>query len=402
MTESEFLTINPTNYGTGTCLIFYAQDLNQNESEANNTAYPLYSNPDSYPSSSEYTIHDIIGMSVPFNSINGIDVSATSTNVETITFNVPSPDPNSQNSNLPVNQVRADVVSIQQQSSWVYYKVENARILNPLVTGSEAPFATDGVPLWSQSADVSGVTSSKYTYGSTASAEGPQSESLFVFNSYVDDTFSQAEENPLQNNATVLRRSEHLMESRRETLKPTVVGGSYPPNLPAIRENIARPAAVPDSNFTSIGFRRGRYDGTKLTGSYISIPATTNQADGEIPTLTLVEFLATTHSFSGSLADITAQTVDNRGDVQRLYFNPRTNYLTDNTSSSAAPYSSSFIDDLNLYPTLYDTIYVDEGNKVAKVTNKLIVFLAESDVVSGVSGSKGVRTTNEGYVIRIN
>ena len=71
MTESEFLTINPTNYGTGTCLIFYAQDLNQNESETNNTAYPLYSNPDSYPSSSGYTIHDIIGMSVPFNSING-------------------------------------------------------------------------------------------------------------------------------------------------------------------------------------------------------------------------------------------------------------------------------------------------------------------------------------------
>ena len=192
------------------------------------------------------------------------------------------------------------------------------------------------------------------------------------------------------------------MESRRETLKPTVVGGSYPPNLPAIRENIARPAAVPDSNFTSIGFRRGRYDGTKLTGSYLSIPYTTNTADGEIPTLNLVEFLATTHSFSGSIDSVLAQSVDNRGDVQRLYFNPRTDYLTDNTSSNAAPYSSSYIDDLNLTPSLYDTIYVDEGNKVAKVTNKLIVFVAESDVGGATTGAKGVRTTNEGYVIRIN
>lgn len=396
MTESEFLTINPTNYGTGTCLIFYAQDLNQNESEANNTAYPLYSNPDSYPSSSGYTIHDIIGMSVPFNSINGIDVSATSTNVETITFNVPSPDPNNQNNNLPVNQVRADVVSIQQQSTWVYYKVENARILNPLVTGSEAPFATDGVPLWSQSADVAGVTSSKYTYGSTASAEGPQSESLFIFNSYVDDTFFQAEENPLQNNATVLRRSAHLMESRKETLKPTVIGGSYPPNLPAIRENIARPAAVPDSNFTSIGFRRGRYDGTKLTASYINTQFA-DDADGEIPALNLIEFLATTHSFSSSIDDITSQSVDNRGDVQRLYFNPRTDYLTDNTSSGTAPYTSSIILEGVDVPVIADTVYTDVGNKVAKVTNKLIVFTAEAD-----NGAKGVRTTNEGYVIRIN
>jgi hypothetical protein len=46
---------------------------------------------------------------------------------------------------------------------------------------------------------------------------------------------------------------------------------------------------------------------------------------------------------------------------------------------------------------MYDTVYTDVGNKVAKITNKLIVFTAEAD-----NGAKGVRTTNEGYVIRIN
>lgn len=389
MTESEFLTINPVNYGNGTCLIFYDQTLDTSRPEAENTTYPLYS-----PSSSEYTIHNIIGMSVPFSSLNGIDVSATSTNVNTITFNIPSPDPNAQNSNLPVNQVRADVVSIQQQASWVYYKVDNARILNPLATGSVAPFETNGVPLWSQSMNAAGVTSSMYTYGSTASAVGPQSESLFIFNSYVDGTFDQADENPLQNNATVLRRSSFLMESRREALKPVTVNGTYPPNLDQIRSGSARPASIPDSNYTSIGYRRGRYDGSNYTSSYVSITNNINKADGIVTALNLVEFLATTHSFSSSFSTIQAQTLEERGDVQKLYFNPATQYLQD------LGISGSYASEIGV-PTMYDTVYADEGNGIAKVANKAIVFITPPNNDNAATASwAGVRTHIEGYVVR--
>lgn len=396
MTESEFLTINPTNYGNGTCLIFYDQTLDPLRPEAENTAYPLYSDVPSYPSSSEYTIHNIIGMSVPFNSLNGIDVSATSTNVNTITFNVPSPDPNTQNSNLPVNQVRADVVSIQQQSSWVYYKVENARILNPLVTGSEPPFQTDGVSLWSQSADINGVTSSMYTYGSTASAEGPQSESLFIFNSYVDGTFNQADENPLQNNATVLRRSSFLMESRREALKPVTVNGTYPPNLDQIRSGSARPAAIPDSNYTSIGYRRGRYDGSNYTSSYVDTGNYLNLADGTVTALNLVEFLATTHSFSSSFQELLALPLEERGDVQRLYYNPATSVPS---GVNNAGVSASYANDIGV-PDLYDSVYADEGNRVAKVANKAVVFITPPNITLTSGSWLGVRTHVEGYVVR--
>ena len=392
MTESEFLTINPTNYGNGTCLVFYDQSLDTLRPESENTAYPLYSDPDEL----DFTIHNIIGMSVPFNSLNDIDVSATSTNVNTITFDVPSPNPNTQNSNLPVNRVRADVVSTQQQSSWVYYKVENARILNPLAESSLAPFETNGVPLWSQSADVNGVTSSMYTFGSTASGQVPQSESLFIFNSYVDGTFSQADENPLQNNATILRRSSHLMESRRETLKPTVVSGSYPPNLDLIRSGSARPAAVPDSNYTSIGLRRSRYDGSNYTSSYVDTGNTLNPADGTVTALNLVEFLATTHSFSSSFSVIQSQSLEERGDIQRLYFNPATKY------QQATGASASYASDIGV-PTLYDTVYADEGNKISKVANKSIVFITPPNITSATSASwPGVRTHIEGYVIRRN
>ena len=365
MTESEFLTINPVNYGNGTCLVFYDQSLDTSRPEAENTEYPLYSDPDEL----EFTIHNIIGMSVPFNSLNNIDVSATSTNVNTITFSIPSPNPNSQNSNLPTNQVRADVLSTQQQSSWVYYKVQNARILNPLATSQIAPFKTNGVPLWSQSMNVAGVTSSMYTYGSTASAQGPQSESLFIFNSYVDGTFNQADENPLQNNATVLRRSQHLMEARRETLKPTVVSGSYPPNLDLIRSGSARPAAVPDSNYTSIGLRRSRYDGSNYTSSYVTTPGyIPSNADGTVTALNLIEFLATTHSFSSSFSTIQAQTLEERGDIQRLYYNPATSY------QQATGGSASYASDIGV-PTTGDTVYADEGNNISKVANKSIVFI---------------------------
>ena len=400
MTESEFLLQNPADY-SASVLLFYAEETSSLVPEADNVEYPLYATTPSsgVASSSQYTIHDVIGLSIPFVSTNGVDLSATTTNVQSITFEIPTPMTGSsgsyyqtQNGGLPVGQVKADVLSTQQQASWVYYKVENVRILNPSASGYSEPWLEQGsnVGQWAYEV-MNGQNTYKYQGGSTYvdGIEYPNSESLFVFNAYVDDTFDQASENPLQNNASTLRRSQHLMESRRETLKPTVVGGSYPPNLPAIRLNTARPAAVPDSNFTSIGFRRGRYDGTKLTASYVS----TSQpgfADGEVPILNLIEFLATTHSFSSSIADITAQPVDDRGDVQRLYFNPRTENINNAVTSSI------ILEGVDV-PVMYDTVYTDVGNKVAKVTNKLIVFTAEAD-----SGAKGVRTTNEGYVIRIN
>lgn len=401
MTESEFLLQNPADY-SASVLLFYAEETSSLVHPEENREYPLYGTTPSYAAvgtSSQYTIHDVIGLSVPFVSTNGVDLSATTTNVTSITFEIPTPMTGSpgayyqtQNGGLPVGQVKADVLSTQQQASWVYYKVENVRILNPSASGFSEPWLEQGSNIGQWTYEVmNGQNTYKYQGGSTYvnGIEYPNSESLFVFNAYVDDTFDQASENPLQNNATTLRRSQHLMESRRETLKPTVVGGSYPPNLPAIRLNTARPAAVPDSNFSSIGFRRGRYDGTKLTASYISTQFA-DDADGEIPALNLIEFLATTHSFSSSISDITAQPVDDRGDVQRLYFNPRDGYTTNG-------YDSSVILEGVDVPVIADTVYTDVGNKVAKVTNKLIVFTAEAD-----NGAKGVRTTNEGYVIRIN
>jgi hypothetical protein len=400
MTESEFLLQNPADY-SASVLLFYAEETSSLVPEADNTEYPLYAPTQGFVSSSQYTIHDVIGLSVPFVSTNGVDLSATTTNVTSITFQIPTPMSwsgvtpgdyyQTQNGGLPVNQVKADVLSTQQQASWVYYKVENVRILNPSASGDFEPWLETGdIGQWTYEV-MNGQNTYKYQGGSSL-VDGvyyPNSESLFVFNAYVDDTFDQASENPLQNNATTLRRSQHLMESRRETLKPTVIGGSYPPNLPAIRLNTARPAAVPDSNFSSIGFRRGRYDGTKLTASYVST-AQPGFADGEVPILNLIEFLATTHSFSSSIADITAQPIDDRGDVQRLYFNPRIENINNAVTSSI------ILEGVDV-PVMYDTVYTDVGNKVAKITNKLIVFTAEAD-----NGAKGVRTTNEGYVIRIN
>ena len=50
---------------------------------------------------------------------------------------------------------------------------------------------------------------------------------------------------------------------------------------------------------------------------------------------------------------------------------------------------------------MYDTVYADEGNRVAKVANKAIVFITPPNNDNAATASwAGVRTHIDGYVIR--
>ena len=75
----------------------------------------------------------------------------------------------------------------------------------------------------------------------------------------LDERYTNSDYNAVINNATEIRKSVFIFESER------VKGQDTPSNLETILAGTAQPASIQDSNYTSVGWIGGRYEGTKIT-----------------------------------------------------------------------------------------------------------------------------------------
>lgn len=148
-------------------------------------------------------------------------------------------------------------------------------------------------------------------------------DSETVINPYTRVSFRNNDYNPLISNANNLRTSQHIQQVDR--LADKVI----PTNYQAIISSSATPAKVQDSNYHLTGWINARYRGTKLTSGSV---------EGNNPALSLINFEGSLHASGSTLSVVSAIQLSDR-DVYNIYFNspqhkdakfPLTSYASEN------------------------------------------------------------------------
>lgn len=332
MTILEFKTTNPSNFGIGNINLLYSSSIGEGYYELPSNRYPdvvydsssIDSNGDTiyYSAGAFFPPYYVIGLTVPFNSTNGVSLEQTLSQVTSIKFT------------LGEASITTPVINISKQNQYFY-----------LETSPTQHFA---IP-------------------SRDDANGTPTDLQveFIFLPYIKEKFDNSDFNALQGNAVGILTSKNALEVDRET------DSINPTNLQAIITRTATNAQVQYSNYTIAGWANARYEGSK---NVATVPR-------DEPAQSLRSFQASVHPLD---ADVDTVLSSGQGDidVKTLYFNteypPR---LFAETSSLTGDWEMVRTGKYNIAGTFPQTasanysgsvIYETQGNNFIRVVDKKI------------------------------
>ena len=300
MTELEFINTNPTNYGNGNANLLVSSSVSGSD------LVPI-------------APFHIQGITIPFNSLDNVDVEASLGEVTSIKFE------------FTEGTVNASITAKRKKSGYFFMRVSDF-VVNTLPTS----FDTAGNHLLE--------------------------ESPFVLIPYVGESFANNDFNPLQGEAQQLQKGTIVQVVDR------ISNQTVPTNLDAIISQTAEEAQIQDCNYTKIGTINGRYDGTKLTSGSIF---------GDDPALVLREFEGSVHLDTSDNISITALD-DTVRTVQNIYFTPHLSGSGIGMALSSFPIEDDFLygEENNRFVKVVNSkVYaIDKGNiittdEVGKVIN---------------------------------
>lgn len=224
MTILEFKGTNPSDYGIGNVNLLYSGSIGSGYYPLPSSRYPnvvydsssIDSNGDTiyYKAEAFFPPYIIIGLTVPFNSTNGVSLEQTLNQVTSIKFT------------LGDASVTTPVAQISKQNQYFYLETDPTSVFTLPIEDD-----TQGTPL-----DI---------------------EVEFIFLPYIKEKFDNSDFNALQGNATGILTSKAALEVDRDT------DNVNPTNLSAIITRTAQPAQIQYSNYTVSGWTNARYEGTK-------------------------------------------------------------------------------------------------------------------------------------------
>ena len=305
----------------------------------------------------------ITGMTIPFKYMNGnIDLQQTILQAETITFRYAE-----GGAINGIHDLTATILERVRRATYFYIRLRPI-VLNPSSYTAGAvqlgdPDEIEVVPSTILMPDGSGNFDPQYTY-----FKYRQVPSEIIFNPYISTVFNNSPDNPLLSNATVLRKANYIQQVDRneDPIQPT--------NLTQILLNQATAAEIQDSNYTSAGIINARYVGSKLTSG--SVP-------GNDPALALVGIRASIHPSGSNFSKIRGINVSDR-EVQQVYFTPQVTNIIAGGKTRTYGGNKSF-------PTGSNLMYVEEGNRFVRISNRDIYSIDEDKMHS---------TNNLGTIIR--
>lgn len=336
MTELEFINIDPGANASDNINVFYSSSVFQNLSIAD-LSKPVA----------------ITGMTIPFKYVaNNIDIQQTILQAENITFRY-----SGAGNSSGIKNITATILERVRRSTYFFIRLKPV-ILDP------TDYLNSQVQLGnSQSLVPSPNSDPQYTY-----VKYFQIPSEIIFNPYISTVFNNSPDNPLLSNATVLRKANYVQKVDRneDPIEPT--------NLTQILLNQASAAEIQDSNYSTAGIINARYVGSKLDSG--SVP-------GNDPALSLVSIRASLHPSGSKFDKVKAIALSDR-QVQQVYFTPQVTNVV--AGGKTRTYSGN-----KSFPTLPNLLYLEEGNRFVRISNRDIYSIDEDKMHS---------TNNLGTIIR--
>lgn len=337
MTEIDFINIDPASEATDNINVFYSSSLLKQvnpstglleESSIADMSKPIV----------------ITGMSIPFKFISSnIDIQQTILQAENITFKY-----NDLGDLAGHTSITATIIERVRRSTYFYIRLQPT-VLNPTnYIGNAVTIGNGG------SMVVPNPNDSQFTYFKYI-----QIPSEIIFNPYISTVFNNSADNPILSNATVLRKANYIQQVDRneDPIQPT--------NLAQILINEATPAEIQDSNYTTAGIINARYVGSKLDSG--SVP-------GNDPALGLVGIRASLHPSGSKFIKIKEINLSDR-QVQQIYFSPQVTTLV--AGGKTRTYSGN-----KSFPTVGNLVYLEEGNRFIRVSNRDIYSIDEDKMHS--------------------
>lgn len=311
MTLQDFIATRPQSYGSGNANLLYSSSV-VNPGVDDTPVAPFH----------------IQGLSIPFISKGGVNVSAALKEVDEFKFDFEG------------GQKTAKVTGRQKKTEYFYFTIEEI-ITNTLPTGIDAG-------------------------GNTV-----YNDSQFVFLPYITTGFKNNDYNPLVNNSEISK----LNDVRRVADK--VTSQYIPTNLPAIIDGSAQYAQIQNCSYTKAGIINSRYNGSKATAAgpvareynkqKFSSRIQSSFIIGNEPSLSFKEFKGSLHAHD---ADITTVKNINQSDreITTVYFKSEISGSHPNKTFPDFPYSGSIL-------------YIDgTGNRLVRLAERRIYSIDTGNV----------------------
>lgn len=308
MTLQEFIETRPQSYGAGNINLLYSSSVSGSD---NTPIQPFV----------------IEGISIPFVSLNGVNVGDALREVETFRFD------------YPTGQLSATITGRQQKNNYYYFTF--------------TPITTNTLP---SSVDFS---------------NNPLYESSScVFVPYITQDFNNSDYNPTNNNSEGSKSSPSVRKIDRNTSQ------FNPTNLAAINAGTATVAEIQEDFHTKTGFLNGKYNGTKTTGmgpvsreynkSLYTLTVLTGSIAADEPSKGLLTFKGSIHA-----DDAVTTAIKNLGDGEREVVD----VLFETQLSGSHP-NKVFPN----FPKTGNTIFALDGNKAIKTVSSK-VYAIDTDQV---------------------
>lgn len=323
MTELEFKNTNPTSYGAGNINLLYSSSISTGSFLLPSNKYGpsgsfAYDNEqiDSngnkvyYYADGFFPPYRILGLTIPFQSDNAVQLESTLSAVTKIKFNFGG------------TNVEVAIDQITKRSGYFHLRTFPVNVFTFI----------DGV-------DTSGT---------------PYVQSVeLIFEPYLAARFNNSDYNALINNATVIVKNSVAVQLDKQTdqMNPT--------NLAAVITQTATPASTQDSNYQITGWTNARYYGSKNTSN---VP-------GDDTALAYKVFKGSIHPKDATVSTILSNISDS--DTVDIYFNVARKptdllghgelFIT--ASSYPVPVASNFEGNF---------LYEEQGNRLIKIVDKKI------------------------------
>ena len=307
MTLQEFIETRPQSYGNGNANLLYSSSVSGSED------VPI----------APFTLQ---GITLPFTTQEGIDISAAYKEVNVIKFS------------YPTGTIAATITGRQKRSQYFYFTFEPV-IVNQLPTSLDSA-------------------------GNTV-----EEDSEFVFVPYTTLTFNNNDYNPLINNSEGSKRNSKTRKVDRfaDAVNPT--------NIQAIISQSAEFAEIQNCSYTKIGIINGRYNGTKATSAgpiteynkeiFVS-RVNANSILGNSPAQSYKGFQGSTHPSDADTTTIKAITQSDR-ELKEIYFNSVITGVHPTKSFPNFPSSGSFL-------------YTEDGNVLVRLVGSKVYSIDKGQV----------------------
>lgn len=326
MTELEFRNTNPTDYGSGNINLLYSSSISTGSFELPANHYGVsqsfdydYEEFDTngnkvyYKAEAFFPPYSILGLTIPFNSSNDVELEQTLSAVTKVKFTMGG------------SPVTVKVIQVAKNAGYFFIRTE-----------------PNSVMFFPTEEDTSGTPTDSVVE--------------FIFDPYLAAKFNNNDFNALIGNASDNILSEVAMQVDRST------DPINPSNLDAIISNTATRASIQYSNYTVAGWSNARYNGSIINSGSIF---------GDDPAMAFKSFKGSIHPKDADVATILTVVGDGDTSTKPVYFNvdrkptdyvqPGSTFIT--ASSFPVPVSAGFIGNL---------LYEQQGNRFVRIVDKKI------------------------------